>query len=915
MAPSLLQTLLRQPSQSYSSRTSPSPSLYDVSLHSSSQSRRTSSLRSSQSRDSSRSGGGGDWSNGQWEWAQYGGRAGLTKGPSSIHPSEVASALGVPGETRRSSSRQSSSRRGASRSESGTADEDTRSLRSQQSSKSLSSVRSSGSRSQPTWSSPAEATLRTNPRPSSQSSASRRYSSTDAAPSRRYSSLSPAPSNSSSSASTRRTSSASPSPSSEAPSLVSSLSSAPSSPPITPIHATPLALPLPPLDPPKSKRTKKQRAPREVVDIAAQQQHEDRGLEMVQEATEEEERRRSWVEPHEQVTALSEEAIEHGARTAERVEDEALVSSQTMGVLDKFAAPEPTLLDPSPRKSRQYYSVDEFFTLATGNPEPALTFPSPPSPTSSLAAPASETETEKTTVLNDSIERSTSPADQLVSATSSQEVPRIRLTRTESDQSAAGVKGDVEVPSDEEEEEADVPAPISTNITRKRTKRRPTTSDSPASTQPPTTIEVVASSSSSPSRSRSASPLPTTTPILHTPSSSADPAWLTRIRALGEPIEPLIQMPPPRSSKSSRSATPEPHWTVRQYEQRQKELKEQREREQPVRRPSSLGNLRRPRNVMEPMPEMDEGEVEVEVEVEQREEKVAEEKPVILAPPQMRRSASLNTGSPSTAPGDKARRSDSRTSMREGSSAGRPLSPAPEVAIAEERAPRRRTQSAIEPSPSSYYPPPTIAPHSGPISPSSRSSSISPAPTSHSQPLTCDALSAVSGPASQDLYDDEEEDDAPSLYSQTSTSRYSTMSVPTGAFSRPPKNPARNRNINRASMPSMPLDAAAMVLHHSPSPAPTKSNPNLMFTLSISASALARPSQGSSSNSSSFNPFKRTGGPSIEPPLSSSQTHSRRFSPVRDLTHSALSPLPSPKKLKSDEVLVEVIAVGLEGDG
>lgn len=83
-----------------------------------------------------------------------------------------------------------------------------------------------------------------------------------------------------------------------------------------------------------------------MVDIA--QFHEDGGLEIVQEATEEEERRRSLHEPLEPVTAISEEAIEHGARTADRVQNEALVSSQTMGVLDKFAAPEPTLVEVSP---------------------------------------------------------------------------------------------------------------------------------------------------------------------------------------------------------------------------------------------------------------------------------------------------------------------------------------------------------------------------------------------------------------------------------------------------------------------------------------------------------------------------------------------------------------------------------------
>lgn len=114
--PSLLQTLLRQPSQSYSTPSS----TYDPSSHSyrqSGSSVRSSSIRSASSLSLSSSR--GEENSGQpWEWSVFGGRKGLTGGPASLR---AFSAVGRAGE----------------------GEDDSRSVRS---SKSLGSIRSTASR-------------------------------------------------------------------------------------------------------------------------------------------------------------------------------------------------------------------------------------------------------------------------------------------------------------------------------------------------------------------------------------------------------------------------------------------------------------------------------------------------------------------------------------------------------------------------------------------------------------------------------------------------------------------------------------------------------------------------------------------------------------------------------------------------
>lgn len=609
--------------------------------------------------------------------------------------------------------------------------------------------------------------------------------------------------------------------------------------------------------------------------------------------------------------ALQEEAIEHGARSAEgRPANSALVSSQTMDVLDKFAAPEPTLLDvsrrstchvvplltlthcsqPSPKKARQYYSVDEFFALAA----PPIAFPSVDSSPSS-AVGTEEAEPVKTTVLNDSVEPLADGATEDESGAA--HVPRIRLTRTESDQAAAGVDGDIEVSvASDEEEDASLPTSSSSpTVTRKRSKRRSVTSM--PSAEPSTTFEVVASSSAtSPSRARSPAPLAapaqltssnlatasspsSASTVIASAAAAADtPAWLSRIRALGEPIEnaSLVQLQP---TGSKRNSTPEPHWTVRQYEQQQRE--QQQQQQAPPRRPSSVGNLRRPKSVMPPMPE-------------ERDEEVA----AYQMEQELRRSASLSAGAAGGGVGSRSSSPGVEGSLRSSPSEQqqrRSITPSPSSSPS-----RRRTQSEFTPpspslSSSFAHPPPIIAPHSGPIASSSSHFIIPPPPAPTPFVIPTAASEGFIRPRASSVISD-----TPSAFS---TSGYSTMSVPTGAFHRPPKNSARALVSNRNSMV-----ASSTTTSTTPKPR-HKDNPNLMYTLSISAAALARPSQ----SNSGLGIFKRA---AAEPPLSStraaSSPSSRTFDPVRDLTFSALSPLPNAKKVRSEEVLVEVFCAGVE---
>ena len=127
--PSLLQTLLRQPSQSYSN---PSTS-YDPSsstFRQNGSSVRSSSVRSSSSLSLSSSRG-EDKAQQPWEWSVFGGRKGLTGGPASLRALSAVGSAGDEQEGRKRTGR------------AGEWEDDSRSVRS---SKSLGSLKSTASR-------------------------------------------------------------------------------------------------------------------------------------------------------------------------------------------------------------------------------------------------------------------------------------------------------------------------------------------------------------------------------------------------------------------------------------------------------------------------------------------------------------------------------------------------------------------------------------------------------------------------------------------------------------------------------------------------------------------------------------------------------------------------------------------------
>ncbi|BGP13276.1 hypothetical protein JCM10213_004954 [Rhodosporidiobolus nylandii] len=483
MAPSLLQTLLREPTRRY--QDGPSPSSY-------SSSSRPSSLRSSRSVGSYSSDAGGAvrepaWTNGEWDWGKFGGRAGLTGGPRSLHtPSVVGRSLGLGAEQpgRRASSLRSASGyaddQGSVRSgrsgrsvRSGMSDDsartnmsvpglggmDGRSGRKKHSSKRSSSSlaqvpeyayapsapSSSRSRTQSYGSEPAQryttssSSTGSYPRHSGEQT-SRRYSSMSALPSTGYPSSNL--SGVSSSSTSRRSKSKSPIPrfpsdDTQTPSLTSSASSAPSSPPQTPVQPTQPGLPHLPLDGSRPKKGKEKQRPQ----------------------------------------SLSvEEAVMQVGRPAPKPErvvlEEPVTAAQEGSIPSPTAAPRPSSPSPAPVPvPGKFYSVDELFALAS---------PSPAGPTPSSAsepsAPALDREPNESassagtfaTALSSPLPTAvTAPrlarqeSDNASFATAldfsapvappALVVPRLRLTRTHSDQERVGNRGSVELVVDEEE--------------------------------------------------------------------------------------------------------------------------------------------------------------------------------------------------------------------------------------------------------------------------------------------------------------------------------------------------------------------------------------------------------------------------------------------------------------------------------
>ncbi|GAA5831303.1 hypothetical protein JCM11251_007828 [Rhodosporidiobolus azoricus] len=780
MGPSILQTLLKEPTRNYQTiytdpASRPASPTYVSKKNRASSVRSTSSARSATSSiaNSATSAGGGAvrdaaWRDGRWEWSAFGGRGGLTGGPGSlVAGSVVGHSLGLRHDS-------SAARRAASLLSAGEYEDERASVRSGRSGRSgmsQDSVRTSMSapgmgeggntapRRTKKKSTRTSSSLREgyappssgyDPRPRTQSfgadptssrsafrsglspsmssgsfirhegqQTSRRYSSLAAlaAPSPSYptspnlsalSSYSSPPASSLASVPRRSHRSRSPLPhlpsDDTTPSLTSSASSAPSSPPATPIQAPIRPLPALEVDakgrPVKEKKRKTQKTTPVSIEEAVLQ------VERVE------------------IPAVK---VQPEQREAPRqVKD---VSAPTTSSSEETASA-PT---PVPGK---FYSVDELFALAAPSvPSPTAetlsdvpTSTSVPMPAASSAVsappPVARTESDNasfTPALDAGLD---TPAlldrGGPLLAGPIPVVPRLKLTRTESDQDRMGVKGaeDVEVSegegtieevSEEEEEEeeaemrsqlaleeelevgssedeseeesaapverdASVAFPIAAapepafesagsqppqlahfvQVTRTKTKRTSAESGpSPSrtyarATSPEPTYQVIRSSSSpTPPRSSSRkSPRAERDPAVRSPSPSnsavssssslksdyssaaashtaaADvPDWLTRIRALGEPIQPLQPLTGAAKPKQKQQlVNPPTHWTVQQLRQREasngstssssSSSSSNGTSRPPINRPRSVGSLRARAKVMEPMPEDREAEAQ-----------------------------------------------------------------------------------------------------------------------------------------------------------------------------------------------------------------------------------------------------------------------------------------------------------------
>ncbi|KAK4050573.1 hypothetical protein OIO90_005040 [Microbotryomycetes sp. JL221] len=804
----------------------------------------------------------GGWVNGQWEWAAFGGRGGLTRGPASIHPSDIASDIGVKRSSRRKN-RTTMSDAGSFRADS---DFDNQSFRSVRTSRSYSSVKSGMStRSQQLgntgqW---MHASPSLTMGPPTRSTGKQRIvdisslvTKGSVEPSRKYSSMSPTPSVVSSSSRHQPRSRVSrtlstDSPMSEVPSLTSSQSSTRDSPPLTPVSVPYDVTSQYPTTSSSARKQSKKKVKSPIV--VAQEDELERPVSRLSDRKRRNSKRTSAVDPEETAVlpVSSAVGIEREAAGAcwAREEHSHAISEQQVDL-----APD----------------VDEG----------------------------------KTTVLNDgaassSDSRSESGSEDEAESEPEQfeipvEVPRISLTRTESDQSAYGIHGDVDVLEQERGVEQ------AHGVTRKKSKR---TSDKIVGpTYPPVTLEVVKSSPTKPTKRKSKSSRRAESESAGNPEDSLsetssaaaadDTQWLKRIKALGEPIDPLLK-DVPVARKKGKNKEPQLHWTVKQYEERQSE---ERQRQQqvvrPIHRPSSLGNLRRPRwDALEPMPEQDEHEESVisrasKISVEPLPEIETPAPPFVVDPEPRLSESSADSGRTSR----KAEGStyDIVNALTE-TPQNRPASP--EVALfavapfpvvgkgkqrtrslSPVRSRSRHDSNSMPPVTTPYSIPPPATPLPFHIPTAADEGFVRPR-----------AMSSTS--------------DTPSVQS---IGGFSTMSMPTGAYYRPPKNPARAQQRHSMFVASQMTSKAGSV-------AGTDSVSGVaaghMATLSVAATALARPPAPSSGGG--FSLFRR-----IEPPITSSAAAARRFDAVRDLSYSNLQPLP--KKVKSDEVMVQVFAAGVD---
>lgn len=152
-----------------------------------------------------------------------------------------------------------------------------------------------------------------------------------------------------------------------------------------------------------------------------------------------------------------------------------------------------------------------------------------------------------------------------------------------------------------------------------------------------------------------------------TRASTDVPDWLERIRALGEPIQPLVNNPSP---KSKRQVVPPPHWTVQQLR-----AQEGGSGRPNLQRPRSSKTLTSRANILEVMPE--EAEAEAEAVAEDQEEQRQQRGKTAAPTPAWVRKGTIVSDSPtgsiraaSPAPASSPDRPLSRNSSLAASSAG-----------------------------------------------------------------------------------------------------------------------------------------------------------------------------------------------------------------------------------------------------
>ncbi|KDE03592.1 hypothetical protein MVLG_05927 [Microbotryum lychnidis-dioicae p1A1 Lamole] len=527
------------------------------------------------------------------------------------------------------------------------------------------------------------------------------------------------------------------------------------------------------------------------------------------------------------------------------------------------------------------------------------------------------------------------------------EVPRIQLTRTASDQLADKVQGSIELSGCDSQSPRKTEGEVSRRSSTASRKSSPESVSRPVMSGPSLGSDSPRSKRSS--RTASVGPIEDLKASTTTTTTAAQdqPQWMKRIKALGEPIAPLVELP------KLKVKTLEPHWTVKHHVEQQQQSRASTS--QDMRRPASAGNLRRPKSIMAPMPEEREDE---------------DHTPALpagalalaaLPMPASRNARSLSSPSRRVPTWAKERSTGKPRNPEPQPAAVAPTPPPPAILPHHVLAPR--PDSLFLPNPIYYdgsarqAPRPTCkqedaastAPTLGSSAPSSPSTPLRGAESApRAKRTTLDRSVSLSQSAPAGASDAARSETAPqrtmsltrrnsdnsaqiqftplpfpfllesssesprdvlqavSSYSDAgsddesdarSISGFSAMSMPVaGAHSRPPKNPRHDiiAARNRESLVADPIDFTA-----------TQQTTSLMTAVSVSAiAALGAQPKTFASSGSGWSLFKKAA-----PPLASTASP-RKFDPLRDLTVSSMQPLP--KKVKSDEVLVEVFAVPIE---